>query len=365
MPKIKPVVSPANYGEESEQSRLQAGSSENSPALAFDIPILSSKSGVRLSALPSQTLSPKVMMEVQDLDQDLEQGINGPDNNNDEDALFFNANDSHDDDPDDIELVPVSSPAHTRNDPNPKEDIIRETQMISPKSSQLSHLQDSKVGSTPKNRQQQRVSFGAPNADALPLNEEQRIKPRLILEQSTMRLKEKTEAEDNYINLVQYLLFLVLYLFVLSYQKNSFDEGAQNLHEILKGNIFSEGGGTFTVFGTSPLCSSPSDNAKPFCDGGEYVGDSIEYSGDLFEAEVRQTIFCATDNLLCDRQSFVRQTIFCATDNLLCDRQPFVRQTTFCAPLAAARCRSLASFLSAPDSINSTPCRSCSTRMSS
>jgi len=311
MPKIKPVVSPANYGEESEQSRLQAGSSENSPALAFDIPILSSKSGVRLSALPSQTLSPKVMMEVQDLDQDLEQGINGPDtdNNKDEDALFFNANDSHDDDPDDIELVPVSSPAHTRNDPNPKEDIIRETQMISPKSSQLSHLQDSKVGSTPKNRQQQRVSFGAPNADALPLNEEQRIKPRLILEQSTMRLKEKTEAEDNYINLVQYLLFLVLYLFVLSYQKNSFDEGAQNLHEILKGNIFSEGGGTFTVFGTSPLCSSPSDNAKPFCDGGEYVGDSIEYSGDLFEAEVRQTIFCATDNLLCDRQSFVRRSL--------------------------------------------------------
>ena len=97
-----------------------------------------------------------------------------------------------------------------------------------------------------------------------------------------MRLKEKVEAEESYVNLVQYLLFLVLYLFVLSYQKNSFDDGSQNLHTILRENVFSEEGGTFTIYGGGE-CEM---GEEIDCADGEYIGNSIEYGGDLFETEV-------------------------------------------------------------------------------
>ena len=74
------------------------------------------------------------------------------------------------------------------------------------------------------------------------------IAPRLVLEQAALRLKEKRNGEDSYINLFQYTVFLIMYLFVLSYQKNSFDRGAQGLHEVLLGSVFGEEGGEFVIY---------------------------------------------------------------------------------------------------------------------
>ncbi|GMH99824.1 hypothetical protein TrVE_jg2120 [Triparma verrucosa] len=65
--------------------------------------------------------------------------------------------------------------------------------------------------------------------------------PVLITQQSMMRLKEQIDDTDSYFNLVQFMVFLVLYMLVL-YHQVGVNSGSRELKMSIRTRLFSEGG---------------------------------------------------------------------------------------------------------------------------